>query len=345
MLQALVRGGPSQRGRNREPPSATPPPAYTVQRFTRTQTNLRPVVLIVSFFSAVWGLIVASVYLRNRGDAETPASLDTVYLALGIVYFVCVAVEVFGFFAAWKASLPLVRSYFYGSLAVAFLATAAELVRTIFHFTQKSAILKACEDSYSADIANGQLTSTTVTSYCHDSWRNASYVDIALLIFSFLISFIFASLAASFLHQLKNPQSLRTHTAALAPSAQYAYPLAPYPPGPGLAGSAYPASASPYAMPPPHYAGPGVGGALPAYDNPYGVTPSEEKLPSAAAAAAPLPPAENPFADAVEHAQPEREPVRREGESGDDFERRQHEWNVRRYGESTETVTLEPRRT
>ncbi|BGP46896.1 hypothetical protein JCM10450v2_002747 [Rhodotorula kratochvilovae] len=294
---------------------------------------------------AVWGLIVASVYLRNRGDAETPASLDTVYLALGIVYFICVAIEVFGFFAAYRASLPLVRSYFYGSLAVAFLITAAELVRTIFHFTQKSSIIKACEDSYTGDISGGRLSSETVASYCRDSWRNASYVDIALLIFSFFISFIFASLAASFLHQLKNPQSLRTHTATLAPSSQYAYPLAPYPGGPGgpgVAGSAYPASASPYAMPPPHYAHPADGGAaLPAYDNPYGVAPSEEKLPSHEGAAPP-PAAENPFADAVQHARgADPEPVRREGESGEEFERRQHEWNVRRYGESTETVTLE----
>lgn len=44
--------------------------------------------------SAVWGLIVGAAYLRNRNDVETPSSLKTVWLALAVVYFVCVAVEV-----------------------------------------------------------------------------------------------------------------------------------------------------------------------------------------------------------------------------------------------------------
>lgn len=150
------------------------------------------------------------------------------------------------------------------------------------------------------------------------------------------------------------PQSLRTHTAQLAPSSQYAYPLAPYP----GAQPPYPASANPYgAPPPPGYgygydhggaAGAGAGAHLPSYDNPYGVSASDDKLPSSQDAHAPPPPpaGANPFADSVEHGMRggEAEPVRREGESGDEFERRQHEWNVRRYGESTETVTLEPRR-
>lgn len=43
---------------------------------------------------AVWGLIVGAAYLRNRNDVETPSSLKTVWLALAVVYFVCVAIEV-----------------------------------------------------------------------------------------------------------------------------------------------------------------------------------------------------------------------------------------------------------
>ncbi|GAA5934850.1 hypothetical protein JCM3775_001656 [Rhodotorula graminis] len=329
--------------RNREAPSSLPPPAYSLQRYSSTTRNLRPAALIMTFFATIWGLVVGAAYLRNRNDVETPSSLKTVWLALAIVYFVCVAIEAFGFFASYKGSLGLVRLYFYGSLVVAALVTGAELARTVCHFTMKSDILEACAASYSSDIADGSLTTSTVESYCRDNWRNSSYIDIALLIFSLFIAFIFASLSASYLHQLKNPQSLRTHVPQLNASSQYAYPLAPYP---GQQ-PPYPASANPYGAPPP----PGYGGGydatrLPSYDNPYGVSASDDKLPVQPAGVVQHPaPASNPFADSVEHGTAgEAEPVRREGETGDEFERRQHEWNVRRYGESTETVTLEPRK-
>lgn len=84
--------------------------------------------------------------------------------------------QVFGFFAAWKASLPLVRSYFYASLGVAALVTGAELARTVCHFTMKGDILDACAASYDSDVASGSLSAATVASYCKQSWRNSSYV-------------------------------------------------------------------------------------------------------------------------------------------------------------------------
>lgn len=184
-----------------------------------------------------------------------------------------------------------------------------------------------------------------------------------MLIFSIFLSFFFASLAASFLYQLQNvrlakspsaskrdkltrtslqPQTLRTHAVNAANSAQYAYPLQPYS---GGMQPPHPASAMPYGGPaPPVYTGGADATHLPSYDNPYGIHPSDEKLGSGAGYApppGPPPQAQNPFADQVEHALP----VRRDGESAESFEQRQHEYDQRmRAGESTETVTLEPRR-
>ncbi|GJN87571.1 hypothetical protein Rhopal_000525-T1 [Rhodotorula paludigena] len=330
----------------REAPNAAreAPPPYTLQRFSRngqTRSNLRPVILIVAFFATIYGIILGAASLRRRGDDE-PAKINSMNLIVAILYFVCVAAEVFGFFAAYRQSLALVRMYFYASLGVAAIVTGSELVRTIFHFSEKSSIISSCINSYSSDVSSGRLTSTTVEDYCNDSWRRQSYLDIALLVFSFFVAFLFASLAASYLHQLKNPQSMRTHAPALAPSSSYAYPLQPYPDGGPMP---YPHSAHPYAAGPPGY--PSGGPTLPQYDNPHGfAAPSDDKLPP------PPPAAENPFADQVEHAAQQRgEPTRREGESAAEFELRQHEWDQeeqerrrREYGESTETVTLEPRR-
>ncbi|GAA6014143.1 hypothetical protein JCM10207_006111 [Rhodosporidiobolus poonsookiae] len=307
----------------RDPPNEQPP-AYTLPTRLVQRTSLRP----------VWGIIYAAATLRRRNDYDLSGSIDTIYLVLAILYFICAGLEAFGFFAAWRGSIKLVKSYFWASASVALIVTGAELLRVVTHYTEKDAIQKGCRDSYADDISKGTYTSATIEEYCSDAWRNASYVDIALLIFSFFISFLFASLAASYLHQLKNPQLLRTHAAPIngAASNAYAYPLAPYPQ------SAAPYGA-PYAMPPPP-PGYAPGQPLPTYDNPYGVSASDDKAPVTPSALGGYPAAQNPFADQVEHSTL----VRREGETAEEFEQRQHEADQaaerRRAAESTETVTL-----
>ncbi|KAG0658093.1 hypothetical protein C6P46_006052 [Rhodotorula mucilaginosa] len=348
----------------RQSPDAPPPP-YALQRFlpsTTRRTNLRNVVLVIAFFSAIWALIVGASYLRSRNRDSLPASLAMPYLVLAILYFVCTAIEIFGIAAAYRASVPLVRAYFWAAATSAVVVSACEVVRTTLHFTKKGEIVAACIDSYSTDVARGTYSNSDVSSFCNDSWRNSSYVDIAILVFTFFISFFFASVAASFLHQLQHPETLRTQVAQAA-SSQYAYPLRPFDSN----------------LPPPMYP---QGGQhqqpLPSYDNPYGVSVSEEKFSSSEAPErtgyAPPPgppppgvaasnpnPIPNPFADQVEHQGQGRgqgggELVRRPGETADEFEQRQHEHDhLAAAGvydleagrddafASTETVTLEPR--
>ncbi|GAA5867260.1 hypothetical protein JCM3774_002391 [Rhodotorula dairenensis] len=351
----------------RQSPDAPPPP-YALQRFLpgRTRrTNLRTVVLVIAFFSAIWALVVGASYIRSRNRDSLPSNLELPYLILAILYFFCCGIEVFGVGAAYRASIPLVRAYFWASATSAIVVTACEVTRTVLHFTKKGDIVAACVNSYSSDVARGAYSSSDVSSFCNDSWQNSSYVDIAILVFTFFVSFFFASVAASFLHQLLHPETLRTQVAQAA-SSQYAYPLRPF--DSNLSGG----------MPPPMY--PEGQQPLPSYDNPYGVSVSDEKLSapgfgsndnrnsttSYAPSPGPPPPPRattNPFADQVEH-QPSAL-VRRPGESADDFEQRQHEHDLAAqsghgdgagvaamYGSSeadrdasasTETVTLEPR--
>ncbi|BGP14774.1 hypothetical protein JCM10213v2_002726 [Rhodosporidiobolus nylandii] len=279
---------------------------------------------MITFFSCIWGIIAGAAVLRRRSDGDLTSKIDTIYLVLAILYFICAGLEAFGFFAAWRANIALVQAYFWCSATIALVVTASELMRTVVHFTDKSSIISACQNSYSSDISSGTTTSSAVEEYCKDSWRNQSYIDIALLLFSFFIAFFFASLAASYLHQLRNPQLLRTHEPQLgAASNQYAYPLQPY--GPGGA-PPYPGVA-PYG--PPSY---GPSQPLPSYDNPYGQSVSDDKTPAAYPA-----PAQNPFEEHVQHGS---ELVRREGESAEDFERRQDEHDRARFAESTETIKL-----
>lgn len=240
------------------------------------------------------------------------------------MYASCVAIEVYGIFAAWTAKIKLVTWYFVGSASAALIVTAAELLRLIVHFTDKSAIQAACLAGEQADqIRDGgiQLSDDDLRDYCYSAWRSATYFDIALLIFSVLLGFLFASLAGSYLYQLKNPQSMRVHVATtLAPSSAYSYPLQSYPPNP-YGGAGYPQQ-QPYAAPP--YAPHGAQGSLPAYDNPSGYELPREKGDDSTA--------KDPFND-------------QGGMTSAEYEQRQHDEEVRRRAaESTDTVTLEPRR-
>jgi len=161
-----------------------------------------------------------------------------------------------------------------------------------------------------------------LTSYCSTVWRNASYWDVGLLLFSFFLSFFFASLVASYLHQLLNPQLLRTHTAQVAPSSQYNYPLQPYPPAPyGQSGQPYGGGAGAHQFVPPPY---NPAGGPPTYNNESGYDmPKDEKEGA------------NPFADSQGQG----------GMTSEEREQMQHDEEMRRRaGESTDTVTLEPRR-
>lgn len=318
---------------------------------------------------------------RCRNRDALPSKVQLIYLVLAILYFVCTAIELFGLAAAYRASIKLVRLYFWSSALAAAIVSTAEILRTITHFAYKDDIIKSCVASYASDVNSGVYSSSEISSYCKDSWSNSSYVrprpgvsecgiclsltrtpaptqiDIALLIFTFLVSFFFASVAASYLHQLKNPGTLRTQVAQAA-SSQYAYPLRPF--DSHLGGGAGPVPPYPEGQQP-----------LPSYDNPYGVSASEEKFsappPSNGQYAPPPgpPPShaagahENPFADQVEHVGSPAL-VRRPGETADEFEQRQHEHDLQQqerqmrpvYGSpdadrdafaSTETVTLEPR--
>ena len=99
------------------------------------------------------------------------------YLVLAILYFVCTAIEIFGIAAAYRASVPLVRAYFWAAATSAVVVSACEVVRTTLHFTKKGEIVAACIDSYSTDVARGTYSNSDVSSFCNDSWRNSSYVS------------------------------------------------------------------------------------------------------------------------------------------------------------------------
>ncbi|KAK4058283.1 hypothetical protein OIO90_000440 [Microbotryomycetes sp. JL221] len=284
----------------------------------------------------LYALFAAAAVIRRRNETDTSTKLETVYLVMAILYFCVAASEVFGIGAAYKQSIRLVRYYFYAQCTSAVVVTAAEVLRIVVHFTDKSAILDACQAGEKQDQqgSNDPLSDNDIADYCNWVWRRSTYWDFGLLILSLLFAFLFASLAGAYLHQLMNPSLLRTRVpfvgqATGAPSSQYnsTYPLdnvAVYPP-------------NPYSLDPPvggfgYAAPPYAQGGLPEYSNndDYRLPP-EKNNNNASSSVVGFDQARDPFSD-------------QGGLTSQEYEQRQHDEEMRRRAqESTETVTLEPR--
>ncbi|SCZ99358.1 BZ3500_MvSof-1268-A1-R1_Chr3-1g05968 [Microbotryum saponariae] len=311
-----TRAAPSQQA---VPMLARFVPARFAQR-----ASLRPAVMLIAFFGAAYSLFATASLVRRRNDQDTSPKLHTMYLVLIILYALTAAVEAFGVAAVYRSSIGLVKAYFLASVVVAFVVTGAECTRLALHFTDKSAIISACVSTETLvdSIAGTPSTSDIedINIYCRALWQRNLYWDFGLLIFSLLLSVLFASTVATYLQQLLNPALTRQHHVQVhnfntAGSSQYSYP-GYYPPA-----GAYPPN--PYGQPsaPPLY----QPGFVPAYEpNAFVANPEGEKGEGA-----------NPFGDRQRLTTEQREQMEHDREL--DAERR-------RTNPSTETVTLEPRR-
>ncbi|KDE07550.1 hypothetical protein MVLG_02221 [Microbotryum lychnidis-dioicae p1A1 Lamole] len=305
-------------------------PARFAQR-----SSLRPAVMLIAFFGAAYSLFATASLVRRRNDQDTSSKLHTMYLVLIILYALTAAVEAFGVVAVYRSSIGLVKAYFLASVAVALVVTGAECTRLALHFTDKSAIISACVSTETLidSIAGTPSTSDIddIDNYCRALWQRNVYWDFGLLVFSLLLSVLFASTVATYLQQLLNPALTRQHHVQVqnfntAGSSQYNYPGGIYPGG-IYPGGIYPAGAyppNPYGQPsaPPLY----QPGFVPAYEPNAFVAnnPDGEKGEAA-----------NPFGDRQRLTTEQREQMEHD---------REVEAERRRTNASTETVTLEPRR-
>lgn len=50
--------------------------------------DLRPVVLVVTAFAAIWSIAIGVSFMRNLAYSYTTTSLKTMYVVLGVMYLV-----------------------------------------------------------------------------------------------------------------------------------------------------------------------------------------------------------------------------------------------------------------
>lgn len=196
--------------------------------------------LVAVFWSWIWG-ISALVAINDSGD------LKPINIALGTLYLTVGFIEVFGFLAAMKSNIKLVRIYTFLSILAALIVLAAESVRFSVYFTHKKKLIDDCTtDATGATVAvysgfwSGRhsvdtLSPAEAANYCKDSWNRSVWSSIAWLIIASVLGWFFVSIAFSYYYQLLSPQPVLAPSQAFQlrsynPQGGYNYPPPPGPP-------------------------------------------------------------------------------------------------------------------
>jgi len=195
----------------RPPPSGAPPSYAMISRFYRH--SLRPVVLtttaIGGLYAALWG---GSAFHDIHGDRQIVSSLGTFDIIIGAFYLGVLVVEAFGFFSAMVQRASLVRIYTLLSVIVALLVMAAEMIRTVLHFKNKSKILSTCLANVTTEGASCDgffcrsqpLSQSKGQQWCKDWFNRRSVGDILWFLIAGTLSILFSSIAFGYLHQLRS---------------------------------------------------------------------------------------------------------------------------------------------
>jgi len=208
---------------------------------------MRPVVIAMTFVGAAWSFIWGGSALYDIGQSSTIGDIRTINLVLGILFLVAGFIETFGFFAAIKQQISLVRMYSYLSIVVTLILIGAEGLRFSVYFTHKKSILSSCTQletgndqvyygGFWGSFSYQNLTQPQAQQYCQDAWTRGVWSSVIWLIVSILLSVLYVSIAFSFYHQLLSPQPLAPSQAYTMdnlqqqpyhPQSGYQYPAPP----------------------------------------------------------------------------------------------------------------------
>ncbi|KAG9031963.1 hypothetical protein FRB95_002044 [Tulasnella sp. JGI-2019a] len=229
------------------PPNNGPPPYAFVGRVYRR--SLRPIVMGTTIIAAMWSFVWGGEALYDLSGTGSYHYLNTINLALGILFLAIGFIELFGFFAAVKQAMPLARMYTYLSILASLIVIAAEALRFSVYFTEKSNLINACTSqatgldvvtygSFWGSTSDHVLTASDAQKFCQDSWTRSVWGSVAWLIISIALSVLFVSLAFAFYYQLLLPEQL-------APSQIYSMNNMQNQPYNPHSGYQYPAPAGP----------------------------------------------------------------------------------------------------
>lgn len=246
----------------RAPPSGAPPAYANVIRKVYTR-SMRPVVMVTSFFTFLYVLLVAISNLKKIDDQGNTTSMKLFDVLIGALLLAVAVVEVLGFVGAFRSNLKL--ALLYSKLTVPGLAVviAAEILGVVGHYKFKGSIIDKCVTNNTGTVASsggffggsfGNSSNTVMSqadaqSYCNSQWRYDSNWEIVWLVITLLVGIPFVLFSFAYVRELRDPSRVTESSGGWfgrrnqAPSAQFghqgpydpqaqAYPMNAYPPAP-----------------------------------------------------------------------------------------------------------------
>lgn len=166
-----------------------PPPAYSAALRRVYPYSMRPVLLISTFISFLYLLIVAIASFRSTSWEHETTRLRLFDVLIGALLVPAAIIEAFGFMAAWTCRFPLARLYSLASILALALTVAADVLAIVQHYAGKGDLIDGCTKdnvgrvgratggwggwfSYN-DQGDGSApwTSEQAQSYCNSQWK------------------------------------------------------------------------------------------------------------------------------------------------------------------------------
>jgi len=200
------------------PPQGAPPTYAFVTRVYRR--SLRPVVICIALFTAIWTLFwaIGAFRVTARARQDVAPRFGTFTIVLGALYSASCAIEVVGIFAAVAQRIALIRLYAYGSVATYLMIVGAGILRTVIHFKYKNQLINECTTlsqgqtvryiyGYWGPRTSAPLTSAEAAAWCRSAWNRDSWSEIISVIFELVLGALFVSISFAYLRQVLDPTS------------------------------------------------------------------------------------------------------------------------------------------
>ena len=261
----------------RAPPPSGPPPAYANVIGKMYPYSLRPVLLVTTFCTFLYLLLVSISNFKDIGHSGNNATMNIFDIVTGVLLMVVALFEVLGFVGALKTNLNIATLYSKLTIPGFALVIACEVLSIAGHYMFKTRIIDDCIARNTGAVAPsstfgwlGESSSNTVmssqdaTNYCNSSWRYDSTWEIVWLVVTIVLGVPFVLFGFAFVRQLRDPNSVRVRESNFGwwqrrnnqqpPSAQWGnqYHSAPYDPQSQSQAYSYPPApygAGPYAAP------------------------------------------------------------------------------------------------
>jgi len=218
------------------------PPSYSlIRRYYRR--SLRPLLLGWTLLSFIAGVVWCAFSFKNKdNDSRINPKIWTFGIVFGSVFAALSVIEFFGFIAAWRRRVSLMRVYSVLSVVTVLAVIALGIPAIVLNFMFKNDIIVECTREVTTPdskecigywCSDRKRTQDEGNRYCHHQWSRLVVAAFVGFFIALICTTLFSYMAFAYLHELRNvgrPRDPQRYAMQDYPAdgLDYQYP----PPGP-----------------------------------------------------------------------------------------------------------------